>query len=213
MGAYVIVVNADKVAVTGKKETDKLYYRHATGRPGSMKIETLRDLRKVRGGVAGPAPRARLALWLGALRCGLRGAAARRQSCRCSWAASWAAAQQVQAGRAGGRPGWRGAGWAAQRAGERRYGSSRRVRPQAGCAGGWAYKRVRCGTCRACSQRSAGCPAPPAAHPRAHCGEGSEGDAAEGPPGEPPLHAPQGAGARWSLCARGFATWVLSVAA
>ena len=47
MGAYVIVINADKVAVTGKKETDKLYYRHAVGRPGSMKVEALRDLRKV----------------------------------------------------------------------------------------------------------------------------------------------------------------------
>lgn len=49
MGGYVVVINADKVAVSGKKETDKLYYRHAVGRPGSLKVEALRDLRKVRG--------------------------------------------------------------------------------------------------------------------------------------------------------------------
>ena len=48
MGAYVIIINCDKVAVTGKKETDKLYYRHTVGRPGSLKIEALRDLRVVR---------------------------------------------------------------------------------------------------------------------------------------------------------------------
>ena len=47
MGAYVVIINADKVAVTGKKETDKLYYRHTVGRPGSLKIEALRDLRVV----------------------------------------------------------------------------------------------------------------------------------------------------------------------
>ena len=32
-GDFVVVVNADKVAVTGKKLTDKRYYRHS-GRPG-----------------------------------------------------------------------------------------------------------------------------------------------------------------------------------
>jgi len=35
-GDYVIVVNADKVRVTGKKEEQKLY-RHHTGYPGSLK--------------------------------------------------------------------------------------------------------------------------------------------------------------------------------
>ena len=35
-GDYVIVVNADKVRVTGKKRTDKMYYRHS-GYPGGLK--------------------------------------------------------------------------------------------------------------------------------------------------------------------------------
>ena len=33
VGDFVVVVNAEKVAVTGKKETDKIYWRH-TGFPG-----------------------------------------------------------------------------------------------------------------------------------------------------------------------------------
>lgn len=45
MGAYVIVINADKVAVTGNKELGKLYHRHTVGRPGGWKVETLRELR------------------------------------------------------------------------------------------------------------------------------------------------------------------------
>ena len=32
-GDYVVVINAEKVAVTGKKETDKIYKRHS-GYPG-----------------------------------------------------------------------------------------------------------------------------------------------------------------------------------
>lgn len=39
-GDYVIVVNSDKLHVTGKKLTDKVYYRH-TGYPGGIKDETL----------------------------------------------------------------------------------------------------------------------------------------------------------------------------
>lgn len=35
-GDYVIVINADKVKFTGKKYTDKRYYRH-TGYPGGIK--------------------------------------------------------------------------------------------------------------------------------------------------------------------------------
>jgi len=35
-GDYIIVVNADKVQVTGNKATDKIYYRH-TGYIGSLK--------------------------------------------------------------------------------------------------------------------------------------------------------------------------------
>jgi large subunit ribosomal protein L13 len=44
MGDYVIVVNADKVAVSGNKETDKVYYRHS-GFPGGLRSETLAQLR------------------------------------------------------------------------------------------------------------------------------------------------------------------------
>ncbi|KAJ1389507.1 Ribosomal protein L13 [Sesbania bispinosa] len=43
MGAFVIVVNAEKVAVSGKKRTQKLYRRHS-GRPGGMKVETFAQL-------------------------------------------------------------------------------------------------------------------------------------------------------------------------
>lgn len=39
----VIVINAEKVTVTGKKETEKFYKRHS-GRPGGMTIETFQEL-------------------------------------------------------------------------------------------------------------------------------------------------------------------------
>lgn len=39
-GDFVIVVNAEKIAVTGKKMDDKIYYRH-TGYPGGLKQRTL----------------------------------------------------------------------------------------------------------------------------------------------------------------------------
>jgi large subunit ribosomal protein L13 len=42
-GDFVIVVNAEKIAVTGKKRTQKLYRRHS-GRPGGMKTETFAKL-------------------------------------------------------------------------------------------------------------------------------------------------------------------------
>ncbi|MDG2989608.1 50S ribosomal protein L13 [Candidatus Synechococcus calcipolaris G9] len=42
-GDFVIIVNADKVAVTGKKRSQKLYRRHS-GRPGGMKTETFSQL-------------------------------------------------------------------------------------------------------------------------------------------------------------------------
>ena len=38
-GDYIVVINAEKVAVTGKKATDKMYYRH-TGYPGGIKSTT-----------------------------------------------------------------------------------------------------------------------------------------------------------------------------
>lgn len=42
-GDFVIIVNAEKVAVTGRKRTQKLYRRHS-GRPGGMKTETFAKL-------------------------------------------------------------------------------------------------------------------------------------------------------------------------
>lgn len=42
-GDFVVVVNAEKVAVTGKKRSQKLYRRHS-GRPGGMKMETFAQL-------------------------------------------------------------------------------------------------------------------------------------------------------------------------
>lgn len=42
-GDFVIVINADKVVVTGRKTDQKLYRRHS-GRPGGMKVETFRQL-------------------------------------------------------------------------------------------------------------------------------------------------------------------------
>ena len=44
-GDFVIVVNAEKVLVTGKKPKQKLYRRHS-GRPGGMKVETFEQLQK-----------------------------------------------------------------------------------------------------------------------------------------------------------------------
>ncbi|SRR5579883_1762182 len=44
-GDFVIVVNAEKVAVTGKKKTQKIYRRHS-GRPGGMKTETFAKLQQ-----------------------------------------------------------------------------------------------------------------------------------------------------------------------
>lgn len=44
MGDFVIVINAEKIKVTGKKETEKFYYRHS-GYPGGFKAIMLRDVR------------------------------------------------------------------------------------------------------------------------------------------------------------------------
>lgn len=46
-GDFVIVVNAEKVVLTGKKEQDKIYYR-STNRPGSLKSETVAERRRKR---------------------------------------------------------------------------------------------------------------------------------------------------------------------
>lgn len=42
-GDYVIVVNAEKVALTGKKWSDKLYYRHS-GYSGGLKVRTATEM-------------------------------------------------------------------------------------------------------------------------------------------------------------------------
>tara|TARA_B100000963_G_scaffold139250_1_gene121288 strand:+ start:2203 stop:2634 length:432 start_codon:yes stop_codon:yes gene_type:complete len=44
-GDFVIVVNAEKVEVSGKKSSQKLYRRHS-GRPGGMKIEKFETLKE-----------------------------------------------------------------------------------------------------------------------------------------------------------------------
>ena len=44
-GDFVIVVNADKIRVSGKKPQQKLYRRHS-GRPGGMKVETFEHLQE-----------------------------------------------------------------------------------------------------------------------------------------------------------------------
>ncbi|KAF8751449.1 hypothetical protein HU200_012126 [Digitaria exilis] len=73
MGAFVVVVsslqhtivNAEKVAVSGKKRTQKLYRRHS-GRPGGMKEETFDQLQKriperiIEHAVRGMLPKGRL---------------------------------------------------------------------------------------------------------------------------------------------------------
>lgn len=46
MGDYVVVINAERITVTGKKLTEKIYYRHSMY-PGGLKAINLRDqLRK-----------------------------------------------------------------------------------------------------------------------------------------------------------------------
>jgi large subunit ribosomal protein L13 len=44
-GDFAIVINAEKVVVTGKKPKQKLYRRHS-GRPGGMKTETFEKLQQ-----------------------------------------------------------------------------------------------------------------------------------------------------------------------
>ncbi len=42
-GDFIIVINAEKIAVTGKKMTDKKYYRH-TGYPGGIREKSLSEM-------------------------------------------------------------------------------------------------------------------------------------------------------------------------
>ena len=43
-GDFAVVVNAEKVQVSGKKDNDKVYFRHS-GYPGGIKSTKLKDLR------------------------------------------------------------------------------------------------------------------------------------------------------------------------
>lgn len=49
-GDNVIIINAEKVVFTGKKETDKVYTRY-TGYPGGQRFNTPAELRKKKDGV------------------------------------------------------------------------------------------------------------------------------------------------------------------
>jgi large subunit ribosomal protein L13 len=66
VGDFVIVVNAEKVAVTGNKREDKLYHRHS-GYPGGLRTRTLAEMLErrpeevIRKAVKGMLPRNRLA--------------------------------------------------------------------------------------------------------------------------------------------------------
>src|SRR5687767_14024182 len=64
-GDFVVVVNAEKIAVTGKKLDEKLYHRHS-GFPGGLRTRTLREqldrrpTEVLRKAVKGMLPRNRL---------------------------------------------------------------------------------------------------------------------------------------------------------
>jgi large subunit ribosomal protein L13 len=66
VGDFVIVVNAEKIVVTGKKLEDKRYWRHS-GYPGGIRFQTLGTLLEkrpeevIRRAVKGMLPRNRLA--------------------------------------------------------------------------------------------------------------------------------------------------------
>ena len=62
MGDYIVVVNCEKIRVTGAKATDKMYHHH-TGYPGGLKSETFSNLlnrrpdEAIRGSVRGMLPK------------------------------------------------------------------------------------------------------------------------------------------------------------
>lgn len=65
VGDHVVVVNAEKIVVSGKKLTDKLYHRHS-GYPGGLRTMTLEQMlerhpeRVVEAAVRGMLPRNKL---------------------------------------------------------------------------------------------------------------------------------------------------------
>ena len=64
-GDYIVVINAEKVAVTGNKATDKMYHHH-TGHPGGIKSVNFNDMiqrhptRVIQGAVKGMLPKNKL---------------------------------------------------------------------------------------------------------------------------------------------------------
>jgi large subunit ribosomal protein L13 len=64
-GDYIVVVNAEKIAVTGNKANAKIYYRH-TGYPGGIKATSYKDMmekhptRIIENAVKGMLPRNKL---------------------------------------------------------------------------------------------------------------------------------------------------------
>lgn len=44
-GDYIVIINADKIRVTGNKENDKMYHHH-TGFPGGIKTVNLKTMRE-----------------------------------------------------------------------------------------------------------------------------------------------------------------------
>ncbi len=66
VGDFVVVVNAEKITVTGNKRTEKMYYRHS-GFPGGLKSRSLNEMldrrpeEVIRHAVKGMLPRNRMA--------------------------------------------------------------------------------------------------------------------------------------------------------
>jgi large subunit ribosomal protein L13 len=66
VGDFVVVINAEKISVTGNKRSEKLYHRHS-GYPGGLKTRTLNDMLErrpeevIRLAVKGMLPKNRLA--------------------------------------------------------------------------------------------------------------------------------------------------------
>lgn len=64
-GDFVVVINAERVRLTGRKSTQKTYHRHS-GYPGGLKSETLREMldkypeRVIKKAVWGMLPKNRL---------------------------------------------------------------------------------------------------------------------------------------------------------
>ena len=64
-GDFVVVINAEKIAVTGNKRAEKRYYRHS-GYPGGLRSRTLEEMQQrrpeevIRLAVKGMVPRTRL---------------------------------------------------------------------------------------------------------------------------------------------------------